>query len=155
MTIRQKRARVVRAAALPQKSDAMLNSALPLDMRRWLCPAVTVALTMGSAPGPAFGPAQSGPSPNRRHSRESSIAYCGGAKPPPHIERQSREDDSKVLLRQSFEPQSCSKCLSYSLALPWNRLSHFSVCGPFSLQIANEEPSYIVTPAYSPLALMM
>ena len=40
---------------LPQKSGAMLGSALPPDVRRWLCPAVEASYILGYALGAAFG----------------------------------------------------------------------------------------------------
>ena len=42
-----------------------------------------------------------------------------------------------------------------SVGLPANSASQVKVCGPLSLQTANDAPGYIVTPAYLPLALRM
>jgi hypothetical protein len=67
--------------ALPQESWARSDSALPPDVRRWLCPAVKVLFyTRGLCPWCGLWPKKSeGLSPDQGHSPENNLAAVGGA----------------------------------------------------------------------------
>jgi len=87
-------------SALRQKSWAILGSALPPDVRRWLCPDVEVPFrTWGYALGAAYGPVDpKGQARTRGIAREQS-SCCRRGKPVPNIRRHSRRQHQRRTLR--------------------------------------------------------
>jgi len=73
-------------------------SALPPDVRRGLCPAVSHSIDFGLCPWSGFSPATEGRARTRGAARTFAASLTGGAKPTPHIRRQSRSASNSSLL---------------------------------------------------------
>src|SRR5687767_1893225 len=85
-------------SALPQKTSALSTSALPPDVRRWLCPAVSNQIIPGLCPWFGLSPTDLlGQRPHQGHSPKNKGHLHGGAKPPPHIRRRSRTTNEGLL----------------------------------------------------------
>jgi len=97
-------------SALPQKTSALSTSALPPDVR-WLCPALATRLSLGYAPGPGLAlRIYWAKGRTKGIAQKIRRASHGGAKPPPHIRRQSRTTNAGLLGQsQRFQGFKVSK----------------------------------------------
>ena len=84
-------------------------SALPPDVRRGLCPAVSHSIDFGLCPWSGFSPATEGRARTRGAARTFAASLTGGAKPTPHIRRQSRSASNSSLWGKAVRAQFLSK----------------------------------------------
>src|SRR6476619_1416294 len=80
---------------------ATSGSALPPDVRRWLCPAVPALYIWAVPLVRPLAQLSDGLSPDQGPSPKIILAAIGGAEPPPHIRRQSRSHGNESHLGQS------------------------------------------------------
>src|SRR5262249_27981538 len=80
------------------------TSALPSDVRRWLCPAVEATVTSGLRPSCGPWPRALERKARTNGTARFHLADVGGAEPPPPIGRQSRV--SETLLKRSHRSNS-------------------------------------------------
>ena len=64
---------------MPQKLWATSSSALPPDVRRWLCPAANSLTISGLCPWFGLSPVLLGQRPYQGHSPKGETHYYGGA----------------------------------------------------------------------------